>query len=63
MKTIDTEIYTIVDIWKKQEGYKEEDDEAMDGDAVDLLVDVIRDKINLYQGNITQREYEEKYAE
>lgn len=56
---MDKELYKIVKVWKKQEGYEE--DEGLEGDDVDRLVDVIRDKINLHQGNITLREYEEKY--
>jgi hypothetical protein len=33
--------------------------EALDGDAVDDLCAIIRAKINLSQGNITEEEYEE----
>jgi hypothetical protein len=33
------------------------DDEALDGDEVDNLVDIIRAEINLNQRNITELEY------
>lgn len=58
---IDEGLHKIVELWRRQQGY--EDGEAMDGDAVDKLVDVIRDKINLHQGNITRKEYFEKHSE
>ena len=35
-------------------------DEPLDGDEVDKLVDIIRAKINLNEGNITQEEYEQE---
>ena len=38
--------------------YKDGDDEALDGDEVDRLCDIIKAKINLHQGNITEEEYE-----
>jgi uncharacterized membrane protein len=37
--------------------YKDGDDEALDGDEVDRLCDIIRAKINLQEGNITDEEY------
>lgn len=33
--------------------------EPLDGDEVERLIDVIRAKINLHEGNITEEEYEE----
>ena len=32
-------------------------DEPLDGDEVDRLCDIIKAKINLQEGNITEREY------
>ena len=37
--------------------YKDGSDEPLDGDDVDRLVDIIRAKINLHEGNITEQEY------
>ena len=34
-------------------------DEPLDGDAVEDLVFILKTKINLHQGNITEREYED----
>ena len=39
--------------------YMDGDDEPMDGDAVDDLCVILRAKMNLHQGNITEAEYEE----
>lgn len=40
--------------------YKEWDyDEPLDGDSVDNLVNIIKIKINLQEGNITLDEYEQ----
>lgn len=39
------------------EEYKGGNDEALDGDDVDRLVDILRAKINLHEGNITEEEY------
>ncbi len=43
------------------EEYKGGDDieEPLDGDDVDDLVKIIKAKINLHEGNITQEEYDE----
>lgn len=38
--------------------YKDGDDEALDGDSVDKLCNIIKAKINLQEGNITNEEYE-----
>ena len=32
-------------------------DEPLDGDAVDMLVDRLKNLINLHEGNITEAEY------
>ena len=53
--TIDLALFEIVDYVV----ITERDGEPMDDDAVDDLVEHLRNKINLYQGNITSREYEE----
>lgn len=37
--------------------YKAGDVEPLDGDEVDRLVNVLRAKINLHEGNITEDEY------
>lgn len=37
--------------------YKDGDDEALDGDGVDRLCDIIKAKINLHEGNLTEAEY------
>lgn len=34
------------------------EDEPMDGDDVEKLVNILKNKINLKQGNITQEEFE-----
>ena len=41
------------------EEYMDGDDEPMDGDAVDDLCVILRAKMNLHQGNITESEYDE----
>ena len=38
-----------------------EPDEPLDGDGVDSLVEIIKAKINLMQGNITEDEYYEAF--
>jgi hypothetical protein len=40
------------------EEYKDGSDEPLDGDEVDRLCEIIKAKINLQEGNITQQEYE-----
>ena len=35
-----------------------EDEEPLDGDEVDRLVEILRAKINLHEGNITNAEYD-----
>ena len=37
--------------------FKEGDDEPLDGDSVDRLVNILRAKLNLIEGNITHEEY------
>lgn len=39
------------------EEYKDGDNEPLDGDEVDDLVEILRTKINLHEGNITEEEY------
>ena len=39
------------------EEYKDGDEEALDGDSVDELCKIIKAKINLQEGNITDEEY------
>lgn len=39
--------------------YKDGDNEPLDGDEVDDLVSIIKAKINLNEGNITEDEYNE----
>lgn len=39
------------------EEYKNGDTEPLDGDEVDRLCEIIKAKINLQEGNITQEEY------
>jgi len=43
------------------DGYKDGDDEALDGDSVDILSNIIKAKINLQEGNITHEEYLKLY--
>ena len=38
--------------------YKDGSDEPLDGDGVDDLISIIRNKINFHEGNITELEYE-----
>jgi len=38
--------------------FKDGSDEPLDGDDVDNLVEIIRAKINLNEGNLTQEEYD-----
>ncbi len=40
------------------EEYKDGDSEPLDGDEVDRLCEIIKAKINLQEGNITQEEYD-----
>lgn len=37
--------------------YKDGIDEALDGDAVDDLTEILRAQMNLMEGNITEEEY------
>ena len=37
--------------------YKQGDTDPLDGDEVEDLVDLLRDKLNLIEGNITIEEY------
>ncbi len=39
------------------EEYKDGDNEPLDGDDVDRLCEIIKAKINLQEGNITEEEY------
>lgn len=39
--------------------YKDGSEEPLDGDEVDRLTEHLRNKINLFEGNITQEEYDE----
>lgn len=41
------------------EEYKDGFDEPLDGDEVDRLCEIIKAKINLQEGNITEEEYNE----
>ena len=41
------------------EEYKSGSDEPLDGDDVDDLLKIIKAKINLQEGNITEQEYNE----
>jgi hypothetical protein len=43
--------------------YMDGSDEPMDGDEVDDLCVILRAKINLHQGNITEEEYEKAVDE
>lgn len=52
-----------MDSWINQllpiiEEYKDGDSEPLDGDEVDRLCEIIKAKINLQEGNITQEEYD-----
>jgi hypothetical protein len=38
--------------------FKDGEDEPLDGDDVDAMIKIIRAKINLHEGNITQKEYD-----
>jgi len=40
------------------EDYKRGEDEPLDGDEVDELVKIIKVEINLQEGNVTEKEYE-----
>ena len=39
--------------------YKDGSNEPLDGDEVDKLIACLRNKINLIEGNITDKEYED----
>lgn len=39
--------------------WKDGDEEPLDGDSVDRLTEIIKAKINLLEGNITEEEYNE----
>ncbi len=51
MKDWITQLIPIID------DYLDGDTEPLDGDDVDMLCKVIKAKINLYSGNITEEEY------
>ena len=38
--------------------YKDGDEDPLNGDDVDRLTEIVRAKLNLIEGNITQEEYE-----
>ncbi len=38
--------------------YKEDWEEPLDGDEVDTLIEILRAKLNLIEGNITEEEYD-----
>ena len=38
--------------------YKDGADEPLDGDSVERLTEIIKAKLNLFEGNITEKEYE-----
>jgi hypothetical protein len=38
--------------------YKDGTDEPLDGDSVERLTEIIKAKLNLFEGNITEKEYE-----
>lgn len=44
-------------IYKLIEEYKDGTTEPLDGDEVDRLCEIIKAKINLSEGNITEEEY------
>lgn len=46
-----TELRKIID------DYKDGSDEPLDGDEAESLVEILRKKINLMEGNITESEY------
>jgi len=39
------------------EEFREDEDTPLDGDEVDNLIEILRAKINLHEGNITEQEY------
>jgi len=39
--------------------WKDGSDEPLDGDEVDILTEILRAKLNLIEGNITDKEYDE----
>lgn len=39
--------------------YNQGNNEALDGDEVDILIKHLRNQLNLMQGNITNKEYKE----
>ena len=39
------------------EDYKDGTDDPLDGDEVDSLMQIIKAKVNLHEGNITEHEY------
>ena len=42
--------------------YKDGSEEPLDGDEVDRLIEHLRNKINLFEGNITPQEYDKLKA-
>jgi len=48
------------ELYKIIEFYKDGSDEPLDGDEVDRLTEILRTKINLIEGNITDEEYGKK---
>ena len=39
--------------------YNQGNNEALDGDEVDILIEHLKNQLNLMQGNITNKEYKE----
>ena len=52
------ELIKILDEYTEQEWQ----DEPLDGDEVDVLIEHLRNTLNLINGNITRQEYEEMEA-
>lgn len=52
------ELIKILDEYTEQEWQ----DEPLDGDEVDILVEHLRNRLNLLNGNITKEEYEDREA-
>ena len=56
--TFEEELIKILDEYTEQEWQ----DEPLDGDEVDILVEHLRNRLNLLNGNITKEEYEDREA-
>lgn len=55
MRLSEQALLSIIEILDNEKNFRE----PLDGDEVDDIIEQIRDYVNLHEGNMTQREYDE----